>query len=80
MMHTGVRVDKGQFSRDMVGTTVGDYAYTASTLSERRLNKIIALCGAHSMERQPSLKAQSAQVNRRALYVPSSPTKGSDDE
>jgi hypothetical protein len=80
-MHvTGVRVDKGQFSRDVVGTIVGEYAYTASRLSTRRWNKIMALCGALSMELQPSLKLHSAPVNRRALYKPSSPMQGSDDE
>lgn len=77
MYTTGLQVDKGLFSRDIVGTIVGEYAYTASLLSKRRWNKIHKLCGVQSMEQQPSLKVHAAQLNRRALYEPSSPTKGS---
>ena len=79
MYATGLRVDKGLFSRDVVGTMTGEYAYTASLLSKRRWSKIIKLCGADSME-QLTLKVHAAQLNRRTLYQPSSPTKETDDE
>jgi hypothetical protein len=82
MFETGERVAKGQFSQEIVGTIVGEYVYLASQLSNRRWKRTMMLCGALSMEQQPSLKVHSSQVNRRALYEPSSPTKGSksDDE
>ena len=72
---TGLRVDRGQFSQDIVGTIVGEYADIALRLSDRRWNKIMKLCGTHCEEQKLSLK-----VNLRAMYEPSSPTKGSDDE
>jgi NADH pyrophosphatase NudC (nudix superfamily) len=80
MYETGSRVDMGMFSRDVVGTIAGEYAYTASLLSKRRWNRIMGLCGAHSNEQQPSLKVHATQMNRRTLYAPSSPMKGSDNE
>jgi hypothetical protein len=80
MFVSGKRVDMGMFSRDLVGTIVGEYAYTASLLSNRRWDKIKALCGARSMEERPRLKVNSIQFNRRALYEPSSPIRESDDE
>ena len=78
MFETGVRVDRGQFSQDIMGSMVGDHAFTASTLSSRRWHNILVLCGSHELEQKPILGG--GQVNRRALYEPSSPTKGSDDE
>ena len=80
MYASGLRVEKGLFSRDIVGTIVGEYAYTASLLSKQRWAKIRKLCGVHSMEQPLSLKVHAPQLNRHALYQPSSPTKGSDDE
>jgi hypothetical protein len=78
MNTTGVRVNKGQFSRDVVGALVEDYVYNATVLSERRWKIIKTLCGAHTMEQKPDV--YSIPVNRRALYVPSSPVKESDNE
>jgi hypothetical protein len=77
-MHTtGTRVDQGQFSRDMVGTVVGEYLHIAMRLSNRRWDIISALCG----DREPlALATQSMQVNRRELYEPSSPMRESDNE
>jgi hypothetical protein len=77
MYTTGLRVDRGQFSRDVVGTIVGEYVYVASQLSDRRWDKITILCGAHREEQQPKV---ISSFNRRAMYEPSSPTKGSDGE
>ena len=72
MMHTtGVPVPCGQFSREVVGTVIGEYIYTASKLSNRRWEKIKSLCGA---EQKPSLKSQ-VYLDRRAMYEPSSPLK-----
>lgn len=80
MYTTGSRVDHGQFSRDMVGTTVGDYAYTATQLSNQRWNNIKNLCDDGREKPDSDLKAHMVQLNRRALYERSSPTKESDDE
>jgi hypothetical protein len=81
MFLTGKLIGNGQFSRDMVGTMVSEWVYTASILSERRWNHILDLCGAQVMEqRATSLKELSAPFNRRTLYEPSSPTKVSDSE
>jgi len=77
MNTTGVQVNKGQFSRDIIGTLVGDYVYTATVLSERRWKNIKTLCGVHITEQKPDI--YSIPMNRRALYVPSSPMKESDN-
>jgi hypothetical protein len=78
MYSTGTQADQGQFSRDMVGTVVGEYLYIARRLSARRWNLITALCGEN---REPSnLASHSVQVNRRALYEPSSPMQELNDE
>ena len=82
MFVTGTQVDKGQFSKDIVGTIVADYSFIASELSIRRWNKIKVLCRVQGMEDQPNLNMHSgpSQVNRRALYVRSSPVAESDGE
>ena len=77
MYTTGARVDMGLFSRDVVGTIAGEYAYTASLLSKRRWKKITKLCDAYSTEEKTTLKVHAA-LNRRTLYEPSSPIKESD--
>ncbi|KAI0245201.1 hypothetical protein BJV78DRAFT_1140472, partial [Lactifluus subvellereus] len=77
MYLTGTRTDQGQFSKDMVGTVIGEYVYIAGRLSNRRWNIITTLCGEN--REPPALMAHSVQVNRRELYEPSSPI-GSDDE
>jgi hypothetical protein len=78
MNTSGTHVSNGQFSRDMVGTVVGEYVYLASKLSERRWDRIMQLCGAQEMEQGAGLMERSAPINRRTLYEPSSPTKVSD--
>jgi hypothetical protein len=78
MFSTGTQTDQGQFSRDMVGTIVREYLYIAGQLSTRRWNLITALCGE---SKEPSIIARhSVQMNRRALYEPSSPMQEVDDE
>jgi hypothetical protein len=77
MYATGLRVDHGPFSRDVVGSIVGEYADIALRLSDRRWNRILSLCGAHSVEQKPNLKLNS--LNRRAMYEQSSPMKRSDE-
>ena len=74
----GVQVNKGQFSRDIIGTLVRDYVYTATVLSEWQWKNIKTLCGVHITEQKPDI--YSIPVNQRALYVPSSPMKESDNE
>ena len=76
MFSTGTRTDMGQFSRDIVGTLVGEYLYLARLLTDRRWNLITNLCGEH--KDTPALVVRSLQVNRRELYEPSSSMKGSD--
>jgi len=76
---SGTQISNGQFSRDIVGTVVADHVYTAQMLSERRMKKILALCGAQKTELQAiSLKERLASFNRHALYEPSSPINASD--
>lgn len=70
MYTTGVRVDMGQFSRDVVGTMLGDHLYLASMISDRRWDTIKALCD-HNREK-PTIEVHSMQVNRRSLYEASS--------
>ena len=81
LMHTtGIQEDQGQFSKDIVGNIVAEYVYMASVLSKRQWNNVKTLCGAHIVEQKPNLKVRSTQVNRRALYEPSSPTKESESD
>jgi hypothetical protein len=80
MNTTGTQVGNGKFSRDVVGTIVGEYGYLALKLSERRWDRIMELCGAQEMEQQAvSVMERSAPINRRTLYEPSSPIKTYDD-
>ncbi|KAH9974843.1 hypothetical protein BJV74DRAFT_798869 [Russula compacta] len=79
LMHTmGIQVDLGQFSQDMVGSIVAEYAKLAQVLSERHWKKIMKLCGALSAEQKPTLKVNF--LDCWAMYELSSPTKGLDDE
>ena len=73
MYTTGFRVERGQFSRDVVGTIDGEYGYLAERLSNRRWNNIKTLCGRDE-------KPKVAAINRCAMYVLSSPMKASDGE
>jgi hypothetical protein len=77
MFSTGTRTDMGQFSKDVVGALVGEYLYIARRLTDRRWDLITGLCG--ELKDIPALMTRSAQVDRRALYEPSSPMKGSDE-
>jgi len=79
MYITGVRIEHGLFSRDMVGVIVSDYSFNASRLSDRRWNIITALCG-DNRETTSVEMHELEHVDRRALYEPSSPMKASDDE
>ena len=79
MNTTGTQVGNGKFSRDMVSTIVREYVYLASKLSERRWDRIMALCGAQELEQQVVGMERAAPINRRALYEPSSPINVSDD-
>ena len=80
MHSTGFREDQGQFSRDIVGTIIEEYADIALRLSNRRWNNIKELCGAHHVVQQANLNTCSAQLNRHALYESSSPVKGAGKE
>ena len=50
MFTTGKRTDAGQFSKDVVGTVIGDYIHIARQLSDRRWDRITALCDDTSSE------------------------------
>ena len=77
---TGVQVGNGKFSRDMVGTIVGEYSFLASKLSERRWDRIMDLCRAQEMDPHATVGMErSTSINRRTLYEPSSPIKVCDD-
>lgn len=78
MYTTGFQEDKGLFSREKWGSVVDDYVDIASRLSDRRWDKIISLCGIPHAETQPSIPLNF--LDRRAMYEPSSPTIGSNDE
>jgi hypothetical protein len=61
MYSTGVHVDKGQFSRDLVGTVVRDFLYISTQLSDRRWDLIMTLCG--NNKEPPVLMMHSVHVN-----------------
>lgn len=76
MYHTGECVDVGQFSRELVGEIIDDYAHNAAIMSQRRWANLMDICGAPDPEdRQPIPGSSSMQQRRRTLYVPSSPAK-----
>lgn len=78
MFSTGMRTDLGQFSKDVVGTLVGEYLHLAMLLTDRRWDLITGLCG--ELKEKSALLTNAVQVNRRMLYEPSSSVKASDDE
>jgi hypothetical protein len=80
MFTTGDKVDQGKFSRDMVGTIVGEYLSIAGKLTSRRWELILALCGEKIGQSNLAVASHSVQVNRRTLYEPSSPMMGSDSQ
>jgi len=82
MFSNGVRTDIGQFSRDVVGSLIGEYSYLAKQLTDRRWTLITDQCGIELMEAQAPVTTSltsSGHVNRRTLYEPSSSVKGSDE-
>jgi len=80
MYQTGLCVDVGQFSRQKVGSLVDDYMANTRQLSPKRWKLIMKSCGASSEDLNPPLTTVATQQNRRSLYIPSSPAKGSDNE
>jgi hypothetical protein len=76
MYTTGLQVDWGLFSKDIVGAIVGEYIYVTEQLSDRREKKITTLCGMHVEEQQPKVNS----FNHCTMYEPSSPMKGSNSE
>jgi len=78
MFSTGMQTDMGQFSRDIVGSLVGDYLYLAGRLTNHCWDLILDLCG--RLKDTLALMMCSVQVNRRTLYEPSSSMNGSDIE
>jgi hypothetical protein len=75
MYSTGTSLNQGQFSRDLVGSVVGEYIYLAQQLSDHRWDVITELCGNN---KEPAPLVRHSAVNRRALYESSSPAKESD--
>jgi len=59
---TGLQVDQGKFSWDVVGTVIGEYTHIALWLSNRRWKRIRMLCRTLSTEQQPSLKFTVIQL------------------
>ncbi|KAF8493028.1 hypothetical protein F5888DRAFT_1806464 [Russula emetica] len=78
MFATGTRTDVGQFSKDVVGTLVGDYLYLATRLTDRRWDLIAELCSGLKEKSTSLTHAVQSQVNRRTLYEPSSSVRASD--
>ncbi|KAF8488710.1 hypothetical protein F5888DRAFT_1809460 [Russula emetica] len=78
MFATGTRTDVGQFSKDVVGTLVGDYLYPATQLTDRRWDLIAELCSGLKEKLTSLTHAVQSQVNRRTLYEPSSSVRASD--
>ena len=81
MFTTGKRVKQGQFSCEKVGDLMDDWIENSKNLTERRWNRILSKCGAQvEQERKvPILNAPAMARRRRNIYVPSSPTKSSDE-
>ena len=69
----------GLFSKEVVGTILRDYIDVARRLTDRRWNIIAGLCKIDKPKDLMVLQKQSAPVNRRALYEPSSSMRGSDN-
>lgn len=83
MYFTGQKVNIGKFSRDNTEALVADYVENTKKLSERRWKQILERCGSTPVaenEHVESVPRACMDERRRALYVPSSPTKGSDEE
>ena len=78
MFSTGMQTDIGHFSRDVIGTIIGEYIHIAGRLTDCRWDLIMDLCD--KPKENPGLSTHSVQMNRRALYEPSSSMKGSDVE
>ncbi|KAF8488593.1 hypothetical protein F5888DRAFT_1809552 [Russula emetica] len=66
------------FSKDVVGTLVGDYLYLATRLTDRRWDLIAELCSGLKEKSTSLTHAVQSQVNRRTLYEPSSSVRASD--
>jgi hypothetical protein len=82
MYRTGVFIDgaSGKFSRGKVGPIVDDYLVNTGKLSPRRWKHILDACEPPSEELDPPLDSPVMQVDRRRLYVPSSPIQVSDSD
>lgn len=73
MYHSGVCVDVGKFSQEMVSKIVNDYKENAEAISDRRWLKLMRLVGAGpNTETRPKPNAPSMEKKRSNLYVPSS--------
>ena len=80
MYQTGLCIDVGQFLREKVTSLVDDYMANTRKLSTKRWKLIMKSCGVSGEDLNPPLTTVATQQNRRSLYIPSSPTKGSDTE
>jgi hypothetical protein len=79
MFTTGDKTDQGKFSREMIGTIVGEYLSVAGRLTSRRWEQILAHCGEKVEQGNLAAPSLLVPVNRRLLYEPSSPMMGSDN-
>ncbi|KAJ7080031.1 hypothetical protein B0H15DRAFT_804274 [Mycena belliarum] len=79
---TGVKVDDGsQFSRDQVSVLVAEYYKSVDSLTPRRWKLILRKCAEKNQaDVAMPLSASSMEPHRGALFTPSSPAAGSDDE
>ncbi|KAJ7902998.1 hypothetical protein B0H13DRAFT_2335433 [Mycena leptocephala] len=79
---TGTKVLNGSFSYERVGEYVEGFSKSAKKLEDWRWRKIMARCSARiQAQAGPLISASSSMnVNHGALFLGSSPTKGSDDD
>jgi hypothetical protein len=75
MYTSGLRIESGQFSNEMVGEMITDYGINARLLSNRRWSKLLHIIrvaqGYEDRQLAPNA-ASSMQRRRRMLYVRSS--------
>jgi hypothetical protein len=76
MYHSGECLNSGQFSQELVGEMVDDYAANATIMSNQHWIKLIKICGGQGPKNEDHVPVSSSmQKKRHTLYVSSSPSK-----
>lgn len=76
---SGWKTPPKTFSCDNYGLTIDDYMENIRKLSNRRWESILDHAGVSGTKQKEDV-ATSLSENRRTLYIPSSPTKPTNDE